>query len=201
MGFHIWLIVHPITHCILVFRLLSIKYYLIQETVDFSRLAGLWITHVIMGQVKPKRHNSIYVDLWWVASASGLGLWCATGRGPGTNFPHHIYTLPIGDIVRKYKMSLHLYAYDTQLYMTCDNNDLISKADAQSQMELCIGEICFWMQLIKLKLNNDKTEFPHFAPDLKQPIWPNWSHQNRTWCYIDWYWSNEPGYDLWCHSQ
>ncbi len=75
-----------------------------------------------------------------------------------------IYTLPIGDIVRKYNMSFHLYADYTQLYMTFDNNIPISKATAQSQMECCIEEIRSWMHLNKLKLNGDKTEFPYFSP-------------------------------------
>ncbi len=76
-----------------------------------------------------------------------------------------IYTLPIGDIVRKYNMSFHLYADDTQLYMTFDNNIPISKATARCQMECCIDDIRSWMHLNKLKLNGDKTEFLHFNPD------------------------------------
>ena len=50
--------------------------------------------------------------------------------------------------------------------MTFDNNVPISKAAAQSQMELCIKEILSWMHLNKLKLNGDKTEFLFF-PDLR----------------------------------
>ncbi len=51
--------------------------------------------------------------------------------------------------------------------MTFDNTDLISKGDAQSQMELCIEEIWSWMHLNELKWNGDKIEFLHFFPDLK----------------------------------
>ena len=73
--------------------------------------------------------------------------------------------LPVGDIVRKYDMSFHLYADDTQLYMTFDNDVPTSKATAWSQMEYCMEEIWSWMHVNKLKLNGDKTEFLHSSPD------------------------------------
>ncbi len=71
--------------------------------------------------------------------------------------------LPIDDIIRKYNMSFHLYANDTQLYMTFHNNIPISKATAQSHMEYCIEEILLHHN--KLKLNGNKTECLHFFPD------------------------------------
>ncbi len=71
----------------------------------------------------------------------------------------------LGDAIHKYNMSFHLYADDTQLYMTFDNNVPIPNATAQSQMKCCIEEIWSWMHLNILKLNGEKTEFLHFSPD------------------------------------
>ncbi len=69
-----------------------------------------------------------------------------------------IYTLPLGDIIRKYGMKFHLYADDTQLYMTFDSNILGDKESSITTMESCISEIKSWMVKNKLKLNDGKTE-------------------------------------------
>ena len=66
-----------------------------------------------------------------------------------------IYTSPLGDIVRKYGIGFHLYADDTQLYLSFNVNET---QDAFSQMESCIAEIRSWMALNFLKLNDSKTE-------------------------------------------
>ena len=69
-----------------------------------------------------------------------------------------LYTSPLGDIVRKYNINFHLYADDTQLYLTfspsCPNDLYFVK----QQIESCVLEINNWMTYNKLKLNNDKTE-------------------------------------------
>ena len=38
-----------------------------------------------------------------------------------------IYTLPIADIARKYNLEIHLYADDTQIYITFRTSDNISE--------------------------------------------------------------------------
>jgi retron-type reverse transcriptase len=49
-----------------------------------------------------------------------------------------IYTLPLGDILRKYNMGFHLYADDTQIYLSCEVNNLDI---ATSKIEACIREV------------------------------------------------------------
>ena len=44
---------------------------------------------------------------------------------------------------------------DTQLYMTMDHSNN-NWRDGQSRIELCVSEIREWMNLNKLKLNDDK---------------------------------------------
>ncbi len=87
-----------------------------------------------------------------------------------------VYTLPIGDIVCKHNMSFHLYADNTQLYLSFNNNDPISALDTRTIMESCITDIQSWMQLKCLKLNGIRTEFLHFKPDKKCFCWCRYDH-------------------------
>ena len=72
-----------------------------------------------------------------------------------------IYTSPLGDIIRKYNLSYHLYADDFQLCLSfkpyADNE--ANEAIAYSTLEHAVYEIKNWMWQNKLKLNEDKTEF------------------------------------------
>ena len=61
-------------------------------------------------------------------------------------------------------MNFHLYADDTQLYLTFDPLSPGAKQSSISAMELCISEIKMWMLQNKLKLNDGKTEFLQFHP-------------------------------------
>lgn len=66
-----------------------------------------------------------------------------------------MYTQPLADIFKKYHMSYHFYADDSQIYMSSNAkflNDLISK------LGKCVHDVKLWMDSNKLKLNEDKTE-------------------------------------------
>ena len=69
-----------------------------------------------------------------------------------------IYTLPLGDILREADVSFHLYADDTQLYLSFDFTDPSSQAECLDMMQNCVSRIKRWMTSNKLKLNDDKTE-------------------------------------------
>jgi hypothetical protein len=66
-----------------------------------------------------------------------------------------IYTSPLGKILRKHNASYHLYADDSQLYLSFKMSE---QEDAYSQMETCISEIRSWMSQNFLCLNDSKTE-------------------------------------------
>ena len=66
-----------------------------------------------------------------------------------------VYTLPIGDIARRHKISYHLYADDTQLYIS------FKAGHSEGSMEKLtnvISDLRCWMALNFLKLNDSKTE-------------------------------------------
>ena len=73
-------------------------------------------------------------------------------------FPH--YSGPLGAICRRHRIQYHLYADDTQLYISFTPSDCPT---ATSRLEACISEIRDWMKNNFLKLNDSKTEFLTFG--------------------------------------
>ena len=66
------------------------------------------------------------------------------------------YNSKLGHIIQKHNLQYHVYADDTQIYIS------FNVADSQTaiqRLEECIIEIRSWMVEHKLKLNDEKTEF------------------------------------------
>lgn len=80
---------------------------------------------------------------------------------------YSMYTLPLGGILSKHNINYHIYADDTQCYITIkpgESWDLPS-----SKIEACLSEISEWMKQNLLKLNKEKTEFIIFRPRHRAP--------------------------------
>ncbi len=71
-----------------------------------------------------------------------------------------LYMLPLGNIIRKYGISFHCYADDTQLYIST-KPDETSKL---SKLTECVKNIKDWMPSNFLLLNSDKTEILLIGP-------------------------------------
>ena len=67
-----------------------------------------------------------------------------------------VYTLPIGAIIKSHGLSYHIYADDTQVYMSFD---IKQPHDALAKLNACLSDIRSWMIKNRLKINDDKTEF------------------------------------------
>ena len=79
-----------------------------------------------------------------------------------------IQLLPLRAILRYHGIGYHIYADDTQLYLSfkCDNPSI-----TLSKLNNCISDIRVWMIKNKLKINDSKTEFILFrSPQAKQDL-------------------------------
>ncbi|XP_046575832.1 uncharacterized protein LOC124283847 [Haliotis rubra] len=74
------------------------------------------------------------------------------------------YTTPLGDIVRSFNLSMHLYADDTQIYVSFKPLDSASTSFTFAAVQECVDCIKIWMTTHWLKLNDDKTELIVFRP-------------------------------------
>ena len=66
-----------------------------------------------------------------------------------------LYMKPLSYLLAENGLSYHMFADDTQLYMSCEKDDLHNSA---RQLERCVSAIRHWMSMNFLKLNADKTE-------------------------------------------
>ena len=67
-----------------------------------------------------------------------------------------VYTLPMGDIMRRHDIEFHLYADDSQLLLTFNPGSPQLAIDA---MQRCITEVSLWMAMNFLKLDDSKSKF------------------------------------------
>ena len=69
-----------------------------------------------------------------------------------------LYSLYTSPLARKHSIPFHLYADDTQLYLSFTSNCPNHLPSTKIAVELCVKDIGDWMLRNKLKLNQDKTE-------------------------------------------
>ena len=74
-----------------------------------------------------------------------------------------LYLLPLGDILRHHNIGYHIYADDTQLYISFKCKDPL---ESLTRLNICIFDIQVWMIKNKFKINDSKTEFIIFLSPL-----------------------------------
>ena len=73
-----------------------------------------------------------------------------------------MYAYLLCTIVNKHQLHYHSYAYDTQIYMQCDNNEN-AITDVIVRLENCIKDISSWMMHNPLQIDENKTDFIIFS--------------------------------------
>jgi len=74
-----------------------------------------------------------------------------------------MYAKHLEAIIRWHGLSYHLYADDTQLYISFKSKEDAVKAQSLSLIENCLTDNEGWMRTNMLKLNSDKTEVMLFT--------------------------------------
>ena len=64
-----------------------------------------------------------------------------------------LYTTPLGALIRMHGIDFHMYADDTQIYVSMESSQL---PDEKRRLELCLGYVKSWILRNKLKLNEEK---------------------------------------------
>ena len=67
-----------------------------------------------------------------------------------------LYTTPLSSVIQGQNLDHHLYADDTQIYISLTTLDACRSLN---QLRDCLQDVSLWMKNSKLKLNANKTEF------------------------------------------
>ena len=130
---------------------------------QFKTAAFDTVDHDVLFQRLKNRIGIDGVALNWFCINDGIseaapltyGLSQGSCVGPGL-FP--IYTLPLGDIIKRHNLEYHCYADDTQIYLSIDPELQADVDVALQRIENCIDDVRTWMNQNFLKLNDSKTE-------------------------------------------
>ena len=67
-----------------------------------------------------------------------------------------LYTTPLSSVIQSHNLDHHIYADDTQIYVSLTTPDICRSLN---QLRDCLQDVSLWMKNSKLKLNADNTEF------------------------------------------
>ena len=127
-----------------------------QSVYGITGVALKWIASYLTN-----RHQSIVIN---DQTSTPLPLMFGVPQGSvlGPKF-YTMYTKPLGDLIRHHGLHYHMYADDTQVYLSFRPRDSVEQDNALHRLEACLASIGSWMEENLLKLNGEKTEVMLFT--------------------------------------
>ena len=135
----------------------------LRDTVGIDDSALNWFQSYLTGRTQYVSIENVLSDL----SELLFGVAQGSVMGP---LKFCVYTLPVGAIIKSHGLNYHVYADDTQVYISFDLTD---PDHALTKLNACLADIRSWMIKNRLKINDDKTEFlligsPHTHNNMKE---------------------------------
>ena len=125
----------------------------LEDTIGIKGAALDWFRSYLSGRMQCISIDNVMSNLVELL----FGVPQGSVMGP---FKFCVYTLPIGAIIRSHGLSYHIYADDTQVYLSFD---VENPEEALDKLNSCLADIRSWMIKNKLKINDSKTEFVIFS--------------------------------------
>ena len=143
------------------------------DTIDHDNLFYILEKYVGIGGSALRLIRSYFSDRTQRVQIDGIlsdfaSLLCGVPQGSvlGPMKEICLYLLPLGAILRHHNIVYHIYADETQLYISFKCKDPL---ESLTTLNMCISDIRVWIIKNKLKINYSKTEFIIFRfPLLKQ---------------------------------
>ena len=67
-----------------------------------------------------------------------------------------LYTAPLSQVIARHDVEHHLYADDTQIYISLSSSEAL---ESLTDLKSCVTDVFTWMTNSKLKLDPSKAEF------------------------------------------
>ena len=141
------------------------------DTIDHDNLFYILEKYVGIGGSALRLTRSYFSDHTQRVQIDGImsdfaSLWC--GVPQGSVLEPMKFCLYFGAILRHHYIGYHIYADDTQLYISFKCKDPL---ESLTKLNMCISDIRVWMIKNKFKINDSKPEFIIFrSPLLKQNL-------------------------------
>ena len=145
-----------------------------------------------MGSVIPQLKETEDQNRWISFRCFSSPLWSSPRLRPGPT-PFTLFIVPLSSVISKFRVSHHLHADNTQIYLELDS---INFDSSTTELANCLKAVQAWMENNKLKLNPGKMEFIEIGDDktrssikssfpVKVFLAISWNQLNRSkpWCH------------------